>query len=351
VGHAELAALLGLSREADFGDAEREEPELLVQLGPALPRPPGARAAGARWQGRANRLDAHPMYRWPAIDDVALATRAPGAPAIDLGAAPAARPAAATVVEPVAESAAESAAAPVAPAPRHATSAALLIRQRRSAQRFDGRGRMTADAFFRMLAALLPGRGAALPWDVWPHAPRVHAVLYAHRVEGLAAGAYVLPRSDAGAALLRQALRGAAQWQPVAQAPAGLPLARIAENPALAGTLRTLSCHQAIAGEACFALSLLAGFDAALDAAPWRYRQLLQEAGLIGQVLYLQAEAEGLRGTGIGCYFDDAVHELLGIEGMRAQVLYHFTVGVPLVDERIRSEPPYPQRAPAAAPD
>lgn len=337
VGHADLAALLGLAREADFGDAEREEPELLVQLGPTLPqppRPPGARAAGAQWQGRANRLDAHPIYRWPVIGEVALDTRAPGRPAIDAAAEPAETPALVPTPAP-------------APAPRHAVPAAQLIRQRRSAQRFDGRGRMSSEAFFRILAAL---RGSALPWDAWPHAPRVHPVLYAHRVFGLAPGAYALPRSDAGAALLRQALRGAAAWQPVEQAPDGLPLARIAEHPALAGTLRTLSCHQAIAADACFALSLVAEFDGALQGAPWRYRELLQEAGLIGQVLYLQAEAEGLRGTGIGCYFDDAVHELLGIEGTRVQVLYHFTVGVPLVDDRIRSAPPYAERVFAAAP-
>jgi len=109
----------------------------------------------------------------------------------------------------------------------------------------------------------------------------------------------------------------------------------------LAGTLRTLSCHQAIASDACFAVSLLAEFEAPLGVDPAVYRQLYQEAGLIGQVLYLQAEAEGFRGTGIGCYFDDAVHELLGITDQRVQALYHFTVGVPIVDTRIQTEPPY----------
>ena len=67
--------------------------------------------------------------------------------------------------------------------------------------------------------------------------------------------------------------------------------------------------------------------------------------GLIGQVLYLQAEAEGFRGTGIGCFFDDAVHELLGIQGGQWQALYHFTVGVPVTDARIGVEPPYAHRA------
>ena len=35
------------------------------------------------------------------------------------------------------------------------------------------------------------------------------------------------------------------------------------------------------------------------------YRNLFWEAGLVGQVLYLEAEAASIRSTGIGCYFDD----------------------------------------------
>ena len=70
---------------------------------------------------------------------------------------------------------------------------------------------------------------------------------------------------------------------------------------------------------------------------PARYRDLFREAGLIGQVLYLQAEAHGLRGTGIGCYFDDPFHELLGLQDDSLQSLYHFTVGLALDDSRIET--------------
>ena len=76
----------------------------------------------------------------------------------------------------------------------------------------------------------------------------------------------------------------------------------------------------------------------------------ISDDGLIGQVLYLSAEAEGYRGTGIGCYFDDAVHEFLGLADQRLQVLYHFTVGMPLSDTRISLEPPYADRSPITAP-
>jgi len=58
-------------------------------------------------------------------------------------------------------------------------------------------------------------------------------------------------------------------------------------------------------------------------------------------VLYLEAEAAGVRGTGIGCYFDDGCHRLLGLTGGAWQDLYHFTVGSPIEDRRLRTLAPY----------
>ena len=51
---------------------------------------------------------------------------------------------------------------------------------------------------------------------------------------------------------------------------------------------------------------------------------------MLGHVLYLEAEAAGIRATGIGCYFDDAFHEIFGLADDRFQSLYHFTVGMPV---------------------
>jgi len=61
------------------------------------------------------------------------------------------------------------------------------------------------------------------------------------------------------------------------------------------------------------------------------------ETGLIGQVLYLAAEAAGVRSTGMGCYFDDLVHRLLDLNPSDDswQSLYHFTVGGAVDDERL----------------
>jgi hypothetical protein len=78
------------------------------------------------------------------------------------------------------------------------------------------------------------------------------------------------------------------------------------------------------------------------EGGPAAYRRLFWEAGAIGQALYLEAEAAGLRGTGIGCCFDDGVHQVLGITGHALQSLYHFTVGGPVDDPRLSTLPGYP---------
>jgi hypothetical protein len=115
-----------------------------------------------------------------------------------------------------------------------------------------------------------------------------------------------------------------------------------------------VSCDQDIAGDGFFSLGMLAPLRTATRTRGESfYRRLFWETGLIGQVLYLEAEAAGARGTGIGCFFDDAVHELLGLplgsteassgDGPAAdwQSLYHFSMGQPVDDGRLTTDPGY----------
>ncbi len=62
---------------------------------------------------------------------------------------------------------------------------------------------------------------------------------------------------------------------------------------------------------------------------------------VVGQVLYLEAEETGIRLTGIGCYFDDPVHEAFGIISGEWQSFYHFTVGGQVEDTRLTTLPAY----------
>ena len=100
--------------------------------------------------------------------------------------------------------------------------------------------------------------------------------------------------------------------------------------------------RQEIAGDSAFSLGMLAEFEGRLrQMGAWFYPRLFWEAGLLGQVLYLEAEAAGVRATGIGCYFDDPVHELLSCKELTFQSLYHFTTGGPVEDRRLMTLPPY----------
>jgi hypothetical protein len=217
--------------------------------------------------------------------------------------------------------------------------ATALFRQRRSAQHFDGRTAITARSLYRMLDTTLPR--AIVPWCSLPWSPRVHLVLFVHRVTGLRPGLYVFARDAGKIELLRDCIdREEFQWQKVPDCPDHLSLYSLVFANCQ-NTAATLCCHQAIAGDSAFSLGMLADFDGVLQTGAWQYRRLFWETGMLGQVLYLEAEAAGVSGTGIGCYFDDPFHELLGIRNTRLQSLYHFTVGGALVDERLATIPPY----------
>ena len=78
------------------------------------------------------------------------------------------------------------------------------------------------------------------------------------------------------------------------------------------------ACHQAIAGDAAFVVAFVADMGAVFEPpAPYMYPRLFWQAGALGQRLYLAATARGLGVSGIGCFFDDAVHAFLSLEDQR----------------------------------
>lgn len=198
---------------------------------------------------------------------------------------------------------------------------------------------MPAPAFFGMLDALLP-RADVPPWDALPWTPRIHPVLFVHRVDGLQAGLYALPRNSEAESALRDAMRPDWLWEQVPGCPPHLPL-RLLLPLDTRRLAELVSCHQEIAADSAFSLGMLAEFHEALEQGAWWYRFLHWEAGMLGHVLYLEAEAAGVRGTGIGCFLDDEMHDLLGLRDDRFQTLYHFTVGGPVEDTRLSTLPPY----------
>jgi hypothetical protein len=164
--------------------------------------------------------------------------------------------------------------------------------------------------------------------------------LFVHRVDGLIPGVYAYLRDRAVLEEWRASMRPEFLWESVAgatDAPLFLLVPADVTWPA-----NRASCDQDIAADGFFSLGMIARLRRSLaEQGEWFYRRLFWECGLIGQVLYLEAEAAGARATGIGCFYDDAVHDLLGLTGDAWQSLYHFSMGVPVEDTRLTTEPGY----------
>jgi len=222
------------------------------------------------------------------------------------------------------------------------SSAGQIIRQRRSLLACDGRTAIPSQRFYRMLARTMPMPSDAIPWRA-----AIHFGLFVHRVEGIEPGLYAMARDPDKVETLKAAMHAHFAWQTPPGCPAGLPLFLLERGDARALATQ-VSCHQEIAGEGAFSLGMLAEYQASLVAhGPAFYRRMFWEAGAIGQVLYLEAEVAGVRATGIGCFFDDPVHQVFGFKDLAFQSLYHFTVGGPVDDPRLTTLPAYGRRVKA----
>ncbi len=344
----QAARVLGTHRAEDFGEAEPEHPDCLAVIWPrtgvTCDTSPVTRAAevlplwldegvvnalsAKTWHGKANRLSREHGVHWDAIDEVAEASWK-------------------TSVEHRAVQLLRRPVPAVTPhASRTTIDAAAIIRQRRSAVSFDARTAISAATLFRMLQRLMPQAGTPqlnrpVPWDLLCWEPAIHLMLFLHRVEGLAPGLYVLARDAEQLPLLKRSMNPDLEWTPTPGCPSDLPLYWLLQGDAQRLAAQ-VSCHQGIAGDSAFSLGMLADFEGRLrQGGAWWYPRLFWEAGLVGQVLYLEAEAAGVRGTGIGCFFDDPVHEVVGMKNLALQSLYHFTIGGPVDDERLMTLPPY----------
>ena len=144
-----------------------------------------------------------------------------------------------------------------------------------------------------MLERLQP---VAPPWDAieWP--PEVHLVLFIHRVEDVTPGVYAYLRDPAVRDEWKPRCGLNFSWEP-AHPRTGEPANLFLLVPIDAGRIANrLSCDQDIAEDGFFSLAMIARFERPLgERGEWFYRRLFWECGLLGQVLYLEAEAAGAR--------------------------------------------------------
>lgn len=268
--------------------AERERGEVLLALAPEPVVPEVEGLVPERIRGERPAPLSRAHHPWPVLDEVeAVLREGPG-----LAPGPRGRP---------------------PPAADRGVSAEELVLRRRSARVMDG-GDLDLPGMERLVGRAVAGL-PVLPWS-----PRLALAVWPHRVPGAS------PR-------LWGSLDG--------PAPAATP-----------AQVRDLACHQGIAADGVLAAALLVDLPGVLrEGGPVAWGQVHQEAGVAGHLLYLEAEAAGLAGTGIGCFFDELVRERLGLADGPWWPLYLFAVGRPVHDPRLRTLPAYVHLTPAPRTD
>jgi SagB-type dehydrogenase family enzyme len=266
-----------------YGLAEDEWPMLLVRIqgGPVFPV-----ADKSEWMGGTPNRLSDDVVSYPLIEEMHAATRMTRA--MDVAAD---RRKVGTLFS-------------------HGASFGEVVRRRRSALDFRGGSEMISH---EQLLTLLELATSPLEAD-FSSESFVVLYLYVHRVSGLAPGVYRY-ESEPG---LNSVLLGD-------------------QRVVAAG----LSLGQDLAGNSCVTFSMIGDLERATHLYGDRgYRYVHFEAGAIGQRLYLAAEALGFQSTGIGAFFDDSVHDYLGIERTSGkQVVYHFACGYAVDDDRLVPRP------------
>jgi SagB-type dehydrogenase family enzyme len=349
-----VATLLGTNRVEDFAGVESEHPDCLAVMWPLgdvkgetldvkrgklreiplfLDPAVVKSLAECAWHGKANQLSRDHGVNWDIIDEVAEASWKAQADRLTISLP--------TNSEPMSDTLHASRETNDA-----RSSAGQIIRQRRSAVSFDGKTSISAATFFRMMERVMPCTDQPqldrpMPWDGWPYEPAIHLLIFVHRVEGLTPGLYFLVRDPKKLSSIQQSMNSELTWTSTPGCPDDLSLYWLLEGDAKKLAVQ-VSCHQDIAGDSAFSFGMLAEFEGRLrEGGAWWYPRLFWESGLLGQVLYLEAEAAGVRATGIGCFFDDPVHEIVAVKGLSFQSLYHFTIGGPVEDGRLMTLPSY----------
>jgi hypothetical protein len=187
-----------------------------------------------------------------------------------------------------------------------------LVLQRRSAVAFDGTSAIGAPAFLAMLSRVMPQ--ASAPWDALWWDARIHLAIFAHRVDGLPPGLYLLARDPSALDRLRAACGREALWQRADAAP---PLHR--SRAATAAIARRLSCDQDIAADGLSA----PGRSPSSTRARSTGRRSTGTCSGVGRAGQVRTRRSRRRATGIGCFYDDPVHDALGSRTTASRA-YHF---------------------------
>ena len=214
-----------------------------------------------------------------------------------------------------------------------------VIRGRRSAIEMNNSAYLEKETFYAMLQRTLPQNNPI--FNSLAFGSFTHLLIFVNRVKDILPGLYIFLRKPEEKERFKAAIRSDFLWEKPKNCPSDLEFYLLMEET-LDYFAAQLSCTQRKAADACFTACMLSEFEGPLSRfGAWIYPYLFWECGVLGQLLYLEAEAYGLRGCGIGCFFDDPLHEAIGLKGLEFQDLYHFAVGYPLPEIGVITLPAY----------
>jgi len=212
---------------------------------------------------------------------------------------------------------------------------AEVVLKRRSAQQMDSNRRtMTKELFFEIIS------GVSYGFEGMDGESHVSLLIFIHGVEDIEAGIYIVIRNAKHLEDIRTDCDDGFEWQPIANSKKIL-LYRLKCGD-FKYFAKASSCNQDIASDGTFSISMLCEFESLLkDKGAWYYKYLYYECGQIGQQLYLDSTANNYSATGIGCFLDDIIHQMMGFKSKKFQVLYNFTIGNAILDNRLQTISPY----------
>ena len=234
------------------------------------------------------------------------------------------------------------------------------IRRRRTAKSYVRASEGTYDLsridFLDMVKCLRGRRcGGLMPRVPWKN-HWIHPLVFVHSVRDVVPGLYLVDRTrdDEDRTRLYDCLRRAAHANDDRTTIEDEGLIRVAVNFDTRRIARLLSREQDIAADGAFTVSFVAELDPLRSKdVPHLYRCVHWEAAWLGHALYLTSEAIGLRGSGIGSFYSSMARHFFFHDAAPFHThhpptcpyrpVYHFTVGNPNHDDRIRHGWPYDQ--------
>lgn len=225
-----------------------------------------------------------------------------------------------------------------------------LTRQRRSAGFYDeSTFKLPKKRFIKIMRRVCFSQ---LPFT---RSNDVHVVVMILRVKGLKPGVYLIPRNSEFLKLFMGETRLGRGKKSKSSKSAEMDVETLDASSAMldrdwnqlvylfpvdnmAQVSTRLCAEQSIGGLGVFTIILLAEFrHKLLVHGASHCRRLHYEAGAMGELLYLEAESEGLRANGMGCYFDNPLLELLALPRNHSfEPLYFLSVGDAFDDEKLK---------------